>query len=180
MNVMAEIPEEFQIKNKVANSGLVELNLEDYYARGERVLIDIKDQLWQELILREDEFRAFVKNTDWSVYQNKYVAITCTADAIIPVWAYMLVAQAVEPFAKKVVLGTIAQMEDALFTEALATLDYTEFADKRIIVKGCSKYPVPPSAYVDITARLRPIAKSIMFGEACSTVPVYKAKTAKE
>lgn len=177
---MADIPEEFQIKNKVANSGLVELNLEDYYTKGERVLIDIKDQLWQGLILREDEFRAYIKDTNWTQYTNKYVAITCTADAIVPLWAYMLVASAVEPFAKKAVFGNMEALETALFFEALAKLDYTEFADKRIIVKGCSKYDVPPSAYVEITNRLRPIAKSIMYGEACSTVPVYKAKVAKE
>jgi len=177
---MAEIPEEFQIKNKVANSGLVELNLEDYYTKGERVLIDIKDQLWQGLILREDEFRAYIKDTDWSLYADKYVAVSCTADAIVPLWAYMLVASAVEPFATKVVFGNMEALETALYFEALAKLDYEEFKDKRIIVKGCSKYDVPAAAYVEITNRLRPIAKSIMYGEACSTVPVYKAKGAKE
>ncbi|UPT68947.1 MAG: DUF2480 family protein [Sphingobacteriales bacterium JAD_PAG50586_3] len=177
---MADIPEEFQIKNKVANSGLVELNLEDYYTKGERVLIDIKDQLWQGLILREDEFRAYIKDTDWSQYANKYVAVSCTADAIVPLWAYMLVASAVEPFAKKVFFGNMEALETALYFESLAKLDYDEFKDKRIIVKGCSKYDVPAAAYVEITNRLRPIAKSIMYGEACSTVPVYKAKGVKE
>lgn len=177
---MADIPEELEIKNKVAGSGLVEVNLEDYYPKGERVVVDIKDQLWQGLILREDEFRAFIKDTDWSVYQDKYVAITCTADAIIPLWSFMLVASALEPYAKKVVFGDLNALETALFTSALATVNMDEYVDKRVIVKGCSKYPVPESAYIEITTKLRPIAKSIMFGEACSTVPVYKAKGNKE
>lgn len=173
---MAEIPEEFHIPNKVANSGLIDFNLEDYYPKGERVLIDIKAQLWQELILREDDFRAYIKDTDWAQYQDKYVAITCTADAIIPLWAYMLVASAVEPYAKKVVFGDIKALETALFIDALGNINAEEFRDKRVIVKGCSKYPVPESAYIDITTKLRPVVKSLMFGEACSTVPVYKAK----
>lgn len=173
---MAEIPEEFQIKNKVADSGLVDFNLEDYYAKGPRAIVDIKDQLWQGLILREDDFRAFIKDTNWSSYQDKYVAVYCSADAIVPLWAYMLVTQALNPYAKKVVYGNLEALETALYAEAIAQLDVEEFRDKRIIVKGCSKYPVPASAYVAITAHLRPVAKSIMFGEACSTVPVYKSK----
>lgn len=177
---MADIPKEFEIKNKVAGSGLVELNLEDYYPKGERIVVDIKDQLWQGLILREDEFRAFIKETDWSYYQDKFVAITCTADAIIPLWAYMLVASAVEPFAKKVVFGDLKALETALFSQTLSKVNIEEYRDKRVIVKGCSKYPVPESAYIEITAMLRPIVKSIMFGEACSTVPVYKSKATQE
>lgn len=176
---MADIPEEFQIKNKVADSGLVDFNLEDYYPKGERVLIDIKAQLWHELILREDDFRAYIKDTNWAQYQDKYVAITCTVDAIIPLWAYMLVASAVEPYAKKVVFGDLKALEIALFIDALRSIDAEEFRDKRVIVKGCSKYPVPESAYIDITTKLRPVVKSLMFGEACSTVPVYKANASK-
>lgn len=175
---MSDIPNEYEIVNKVAGSGLIELNLEDWYNKTPKALIDIKDQLWQELILREDDFRAYIKNTDWTQYQGHNVAITCTADAIVPTWAYMLVAQALAPYAIKVVFGTLENLETQLFEEALAKLDVTEFTDKRIIIKGCSNYPVPVSAYVRLTQLLQPVAKSIMFGEACSTVPVYKAPKA--
>lgn len=177
---MADIPKEFEIPNKVAGSGLMEINLEDYYTKGPRTVIDIAAQLWQGLILREDDFRAYIKDTDWSQYQGYYVAVTCTADAIIPLWAYMLVASAIEPFAAKVVFGTSKELETALFTESLQKFNVEEYRDKRVIVKGCSNYPVPESAYVLITTLLRPVAKSIMFGEACSTVPVFKSKAAKE
>lgn len=163
-----------EIINKVAQSGLITLNLEDYYPPGERVLIDIKDQLFQGLILREKDFRAFIKEHNWSKYKDKYVAITCSADAIIPIWAYMLLTTAVEPFVKKVVFGDLITLETILFNEALAKINIHEFKEQRIIIKGCSKYPVPVSAYVELTRLLQPVAKSIMFGEACSTVPLYK------
>jgi len=163
-----------EIVNKVAQSGLIEFNLEDFYPEGERVLVDVKDNLFQGLILREKDFREFVKNEDWSKYKNKFVALTCTADAIVPTWAYMLLATALEPFAKKIVFGDLKVLETLIFTEVLSKIKVEDFRDKRVVIKGCSKLPVPESAYVEITRLLRPVAKSIMYGEACSTVPIYK------
>jgi hypothetical protein len=162
------------IVNKVAQSGLVEFNLEDHYLPGERVLFDIKDQLFQGLILKEKDFREFIKNENWSNYKDKYVAISCTADAIVPTWAYMLLTTALEPFAKKIVFGDLKTLETILFSEALSKVDVEQFRDARIVIKGCSNLPVPESAYVEITRLLRPLAKSIMYGEPCSTVPIYK------
>jgi len=166
--------EDFEIENRVAQSSLKNFNLEDFYPKGERVLLDMADYLFEGLVLREKDFREKVKSTDWSAFQDKYVAIDCTADAIVPTWAYMLLASALEPFAKKVVMGNLQVLETVLFQKALSKIDLEEFRDERIIIKGCSKYPVPESAYVEITSLLRPIAKSIMFGEACSNVPIYK------
>jgi hypothetical protein len=164
------------IENKVEKSGLITLNLEDYYPKGERLVFDIKDQLFQGLILREKDFREFVKSHNWEQYQDKYVAITCSADAIVPTWAYMLLAAELEPYAKRFVFGDSTTLETTLFIETLKTLDVSQYQDERVIIKGCSKYPVPESAYVELTRLLRPVAKSIMFGEACSTVPLYKRK----
>ena len=166
-----------EIVNKVAQSGLITFNLEDYYPKGERALIDIKDQLFQGLILREKDFRAYIKEHDWSKYKDKYVAVYCSADAIIPVWAYMLLTTALQPYAKRVVFGDFTTLETILFNEALTKINADEFKDQRIIIKGCSKYPVPVSAYVQLTTLLQPVAKSIMYGEACSTVPLYKKQS---
>jgi hypothetical protein len=163
-----------EIINKVAQSGLIEFNLEDYYPIGDRVLLDIKDQLFQGLILREKDFREFVKKEDWSKYTAKFIALTCTADAIIPTWAYMLIATALSPYSKKIVFGNLSTLETVLFDEALSGIDTEQFRDGRIVIKGCSNLPVPPSAYVEITRLLRPVAKSIMYGEPCSTVPLFK------
>ena len=162
------------IVNKVQQSGLIEFNLEDYYPKGERVLFDIKNHLFQGLILKEKDFREFVKNEDWSKYKDKFVGLTCTADAIVPTWAYMLLATALEPFAKKVVFGDLKTLETILFNEALSKINPDNYKEQRVVIKGCSKLPVPESAYVELTRILRPIAKSIMYGEACSTVPLYK------
>lgn len=167
---------EKEIVNRVDQSGLTEINLEDFYPKGERALIDVKDNLFQGLILKEKDFREFVKNENWSKYQNKFVAITCSADAIVPTWAYMLIASALQPFAKKFVFGNMDTLETVLFNETLSKINPEDFREKRLIVKGCGKLPVPDSAYVEFTRLLTPVAKSIMFGEACSTVPVYKQK----
>lgn len=164
------------IINKVAQSGLVEFNLEDHYPKGERLLLDVKEHLFEGLILREKDFREFVKNEDWSKYTDKFVAIVCTADAIVPTWAYMLLATVLEPFAKKIVFGDLKTLETILYTEALSKINPADYADQRIVIKGCSNLPVPESAYVEITRILRPVAKSIMYGEPCSTVPLYKKK----
>ncbi|WP_430929228.1 DUF2480 family protein [Polaribacter marinivivus] len=165
-----------EIINRIANSKLKTFDLEELYPKGERVLFDIKDWLFQELILKERDFRVFVKNHDWSQYKNAFVAITCSADAIIPSWAYMLVASEATVFANKVVIGNLETLETAIYQELLSFLDYSEFVDAPVIIKGCADKPIPNSAYAFLIEKLQPIAKSIMFGEACSTVPLYKSR----
>jgi hypothetical protein len=165
---------ENEIVNKVSQSGLITIDLEEYYPEGERVLFDIKDQLFQGLILREKDFREFIKNEDWSKYKNKYVALTCSADAIVPTWAYMLLTTQLEPVAKKVVFGDLETLETILYNEILSKINVADYKDARVVIKGCGELPVPKAAYVQITALLRPVAKSIMYGEPCSTVPLYK------
>ena len=167
---------EKEIINKVDQSGLIDFNLEDYYPKGERVLIDVKNNLFQGLILKEKDFRDFVKNENWKKHKDKFVAITCTADAIVPTWAYMLITTSLQPFAKKIVFGDLKTLETILFQESLSKINTEDFRDKKICVKGCGSIPVPESAYVEITRILSPIAKSIMYGEACSTVPIMKSK----
>ena len=164
------------IINKVASSGLVTLDLEDYYHQGERVIYDLKDNLFMGMILKEKDFREFLKNHDWSIYEGKNVAVICSEDAIIPTWAYMLLALKLSPFANAVVYGNLEQLEDKLYFDAIAKINPLDYADARVVVKGCSKVPVPTSAYVEITQKLMPYVKSLMFGEPCSTVPLYKKK----
>ena len=163
-----------EIKNKVAESALITFNLEDYYQVGERKTFDLKDFLFEGLILREKDYRQALKDFDWSVYQDAFVNIECTADAIVPQWAFMLAATYLQSVSKRVVMGTSETLETVLYQESLANLDLEQFRDERVIVKGCSKYPVPTSAYVEFVARLTPVAKSVMYGEACSTVPLFK------
>jgi hypothetical protein len=163
------------IVNKVANSGLITLDLEKYLPSGQIATFDLKDHLFMGLILKEKDFREALKNLDWSVYKDKNVNITCSADAIIPVWAYMLVASYLESIAKEVFAGTREEMHKHLFLNNLAAIDPKEFADQRIVVKGCGEIPIDNAAYAQITKILRPVAKSIMYGEPCSTVPIYKA-----
>ena len=165
---------EDSIVNKVASSGLITFNLEDYYPQGERVLIDLKNLLYEGLILREKDFRAYIKEHNWQQYQNKFIAITCSADAVIPTWAYMLLVTALEPFAKKIVFGDLNKLEEQLYLDKLSTLNLEQFKDEKVVIKGCSNIKVPEAAYLEITRLLRPVAKSIMFGEPCSTVPLYK------
>ncbi|WP_438989731.1 DUF2480 family protein [Polaribacter sp.] len=165
-----------EIVNRVANSKLKTFDLEEIYPDGKRVLFDIKDWLFQELILKEVDFRAYVKNHDWSKYKNCFVAITCSVDAIIPSWAFMLVAAELNPYANKVVIGNLELLETVLYQELLEFIDYKEFTDVPVIIKGCAEKPIPNAAYSLLITKLQPIAKSIMFGEACSTVPIFKAK----
>ena len=165
-----------EIINKVENSGLVTINLEEFYPAGERVLLDIKPLLFQELILKEKDFREFIKNEDWTKYKNKFVAVTCTNDAIVPTWAFMLLSLALEPQAKKIVFGSIEQLEIILFEEALNKMDCSKYKDARIVIKGCGNKPVPINAFVKLATILKPFAKSIMYGEPCSTVPLYKVQ----
>jgi len=164
------------IVNKVASSGLITLNLEHYYSQAERVVFDIKDNLFHGLMLREKDFREFIKLNDWSVYTGKNVAVICSADAIVPTWAYMLLANKIRPVANEVVFGGLEVLETVLFNKALAGIDITKYQDARVVVKGCGDVDVPVSAYVEITNLLTPVVKSIMYGEPCSTVPVYKRK----
>ena len=165
-----------EIVNRVANSGLVNFDLEAYYPKGQRQLIDLKDWLFEGLILKEKDFRQAVKDYDWAQHQDQYVAIDCSADAIVPVWSYMLISNAISPYAKKVVKGSLENLESLIFHELINTLDIMPFKNQRVIVKGCSNLPIPESAYVAITNKLSPVVKSIMYGEACSSVPIYKKK----
>ena len=165
-----------EIVNKVAQSGLITIDLEDFYIPGERMLFDMKDWLFQELILKEKDFREKLKEHDWNVYSGKFVAITCSADAIVPTWAFMLVATQLKPVVKKLSFGDLHKLEEELFDEEISKLNIADFSDKKIVIKGCSKIEVPVSAFVNLTAKLRPVVKSIMYGEPCSTVPVYKRK----
>ena len=164
------------IVNKVANSGLITLNLEEYFHKGERVVYDIKDNLFHGLMLKEQDFRAFIKEHDWSQYTDKNIAITCSTDAIVPTWAYMLLANKMKPFANEVVFGSLETLEAVLYTKALSKIDVNQYADERVVIKGCADLEVPVNAFVEITSLLTPVAKSIMYGEPCSTVPIYKKK----
>ncbi|HLG36268.1 MAG TPA: DUF2480 family protein [Bacteroidia bacterium] len=165
---------EKEIINRVAQSDLVTINLEDFYPKGERALFDLKPWLFEALILKEKDFREQIKNHDWSQYQNKFVAITCTADAIIPTWAFMLVASSLTPFTQKIVFGDLKKLDEQLFQEGIEKLNIKNYHDEKIIIRGCSHIDVPVSAYVELINRLRPVAKSIMYGDACSTVPLFK------
>ncbi len=162
--------------NKVAASGLITLNLEEYFHNGERIVYDIKENLFHGLMLREKDFREFIKTHDWSAYAGKNIAIICSADAIVPTWAYMLLANRMKPFANEVVFGNLETLEAVLFTKALAKIDISAFADERVVIKGCADIDVTVAAYVEITNLLTPVVKSIMYGEPCSTVPIYKRK----
>ena len=165
-----------EIINKVAQSGLFTLDLEDYYPKEEIVVFDLKPLLFMEMILKEKEFRAALSAIDWSQYQDKILAVTCPADAIIPSWAYMLVAVQAQPYAKDIVLGDHQTALVETFLNNLRAIDTSAFADKRVVVKGCGDLSVGGFAYLEIARRLRPVVKSIMYGEACSNVPVYKKK----
>jgi hypothetical protein len=165
-----------EIVNRVAQSGLLTLDLEEYYPREEIVVFDLKPLLFREMILKEKEFRAGLEQIDWTRYTGKILAVTCTADAIIPAWAYMLVAVHAQPFARNIVLGDQQTALQQTFLTNLQTIDPDLFTDKRVVVKGCGDLAVGPFAYLEITRLLRPVVKSIMYGEACSNVPVYKKK----
>ena len=164
------------IVNKVANSGLVTLDLEKYLPSGEAAAFDLKDHLFMGLILKEKDFREALKGLDWSVYSGKNVAVFCSVDAIIPVWAYMLVASYLQPVAKYIYVGTESEMQKHLFLRNLEAIDPEEFRDQRIVVKGCGEIPIDSYAYAEITRLLTSVAKSVMYGEPCSTVPIFKKK----
>ena len=165
-----------EIVNRVAKSPIQTFNLEDIYPEGERVLIDIKEWLFQGIILKEKEFRESLKDQDWSRYKDAYVALHCSSDAIVPGWAYMLITSYLEPYAKLTVFGNLEFLNSLLYQKALNKLDFTEYQDKPVIIKGCSNKPVPENAYILVLQKLQPFAKSIMYGEACSAVPLFKKK----
>lgn len=169
-----------EIVNRVAGSGLITLNLEDYLPNQEFAVFDLKDHLFMGLILKEKDFREALKSLDWSAYRNKAVAITCSADAIIPVWAYMLVTSYLQPIAAFSFVGTIEEMQKHLFLQNINGINAEEYRDARMVVKGCGDKEVGPFAYAEITRLLLPCVKSIMYGEPCSTVPVYKAAKKEE
>lgn len=165
-----------EIKNRVAESILETFNLEEFYPEGDRVLFDIKDWLDQGFILKEKQFRALANSHNWAQYQGAYVALCCSTDAIVPTWAYMLITTKLKPYCNKVILGSLDTLETIVYREVIQSIDLSAYQDKPVIVKGCSKKPVPEDAYLFITSRLQQVAKSVMYGEACSSVPLYKRK----
>lgn len=165
-----------EIINRVASSKLQTIDLEDFYPSGERVLFDLKYWLYQELILKEQDFRTSVNEHDWSVYSDKYVGIICSSDAIIPSWAYLLISISLAPYAKKVVVGNSELLESMIFEEVVNAIELEPFQDRPVIIKGCSNKYIPETAYTSLIRRLLPVAKSLMFGEACSSVPLFKKK----
>ncbi|RZL15235.1 MAG: DUF2480 family protein [Pedobacter sp.] len=162
--------------NRVAESGLMTIDLEEFYHTGERVMYDLKDNLFHGLMLREKDLRDFVKEHDWTQYTGKLVAIHCSADAIVPTWAYMLIANRMAPYAAEVVFGDLSTLESVLWNRSISKLDLAQYQDQRVVVKGCADFDVPVAAYVEITRYLSPVVKSLMYGEPCSTVPIFKRK----
>lgn len=165
-----------EIVNKIAASGLITLDLEEYFPKEEIAVFDLQPHLFMGMILKEKDFRAALQQFDWTVYQDKIVAVSCSADAIIPMWAYMLVASYLQPVARDIVFGNEQAVRQQLFLRNLAAIPVGPFTDQRVVVKGCGDVPIGESAYLEITRKLRPVAKSIMYGEPCSTVPIYKKK----
>lgn len=162
--------------NRVANSGLITINMEEWYPIQPMAAFDIKDYLFQELILKEKDFRTSLAAIDWSQYQGKFLLIYCSADAIIPVWAYMLITQYAQPFVKDIFIGNEAEYLHLAYRQIIDQLDITPYHQQRLVIKGCSHKPVPAAAYAYLTLKLTPVAHSIMYGEPCSTVPVFKRK----
>ncbi|MBI3234382.1 MAG: DUF2480 family protein [Bacteroidetes bacterium] len=171
---MSEVNNEFV--NKVASSGLITIDLEDFYNRAEKAVFDIKDCLFMGLILKEKDFRLFIKSHDWTQYQDKNVAIICSADAIVPTWAYMLLSNSLQPYAQNIYFGTAEEMDKYLILNAISKIDTEIYRDQKLVIKGCGDLHITDAAYVEITRLLSPVVKSIMYGEPCSTVPIYKRK----
>ena len=167
---------EENIINRVTSSDMITLNLEDYLPTEECVIYDLKQNLYEELILKEKDFRTFIKRFDWSAYKNKNVAITCSADAIIPAWAYMLIASHLQPYAHFIMVGSLEEIEKILIKEALSSLNLNSFTDAKVVIKGCGDKPISNFAFAEVTRLLHPYVSSLMYGEPCSTVPIYKRK----
>ena len=165
-----------EIINRVANSKLRTVDLEDYYPEGKRITLDIKQWLFHELILKEKDFREYLTNHNWEQYKNCYVALYCSSDAIVPSWAYLLITSKLAPHAKKTVVGSLELLETLLYSDIIKRLDTSDFAQKPVIIKGCANKPIPPTAYAELIEKIQIVAKTVMYGEACSTVPLYKQK----
>ena len=165
---------EAEFVNKVAESGIITLDLEDFYPKDETAVFDMKDHLFMGLILKEKDFREVMKNLDLTPYKDKNIALTCSEDAVIPVWAYMLVASYLQPVAKEIIFGDADFLHKTLFLKNIEQINVENYKDQRVVIKGCGELPISETAYVAITNQLRPVVKSIMYGEPCSTVPVYK------
>ena len=165
-----------EIVNKVANSKLVQIDLAEYYTQGPRVEFDIKPWLYEELILKENDFRKYVADHDWTQYQDQHVNIVCSADAIVPSWAFLLIGLHLESVAKTIVQGNRETLEIVLFENFFKQFDFQQFEGKLLIVKGCGNLPIPPQAYINFVTNASKFAKSIMFGEPCSSVPLFKRK----
>lgn len=165
------------IVNKVAQSGLITVDLANYAPREDILVYDIKENLFHGLILKEKDFRDFIKTHDWSQYNGKHVGIICSTDAIVPTWAYMLLANKLEPHALSIHFGDAEIVRNAIFSEKIKAIDFSKYQDQRVVVKGCGDIYVPESAFVKFTVKLSQVAKSIMYGEPCSTVPVFKRKS---
>jgi hypothetical protein len=171
---MDKLNMEGEIVNRIALSPLVTFDLADHYDTAERVSIDIAAQLFMGMILREKDFRTYIKETDWAEYSGKHVRIECTADAVIPGWAWMLVAIALEPYAATLVQGSEEDLEKEIWRTVMDGIDFTKFQGKKLVVKGCGDVEIPTATYVELIRRLRPIADKLMYGEPCSTVPLYR------
>lgn len=164
------------ILNRVAQSKLVTFDLEDFYPEGKRIALDIKDWLYEGLILREKDFRIQADNHNWQQYDGAYVGMFCSTNAIIPAWAYMLISTRLQPYVKQAIIGDLEQLESAVYLSIIEKIDLTPFKDKPVIIKGCSHKPVPQNAYLWAASKIQEVAKSVMYGEACSSVPLYKRK----
>jgi hypothetical protein len=164
-----------EIVNRVAKSPIITIDLEDFYRKEERLCFDIKDHLFQGLVLKEKDFRESLKSIDWELYKGKLVAVTCSEDAIVPNWAFMLVGTYLTKSGTEYIIGDLEALEQYLFEQELSKIDPLRFVDKPIVIKGCSKFPVPLYAYGRVLSLIQPVAKSVMYGEPCSTVPLYKA-----
>lgn len=168
--------EEQPIENKIVKSGLIILEMSRFIVDAEIHTIDIADKLWEGIALKEKDFRQYISETDWEIYRDQYVAVFCSADAIIPNWAYMLIASALTPFTQNVYFGTKQQYASALVLERIETIDLDEFRDQRVMIKGCGNAAIDFTAFGNMSVRLTPVVKSLMFGEPCGMVPVYKRK----
>lgn len=171
---MIKMSEEFEIRNKVAESGLINFDLTTLLPKGERKGIDLKDFLFQEMILKEKDFREKVEAIDVEEYKNSYIYIYNSVDTIIPLWAYFVLTAKLTDVAKKIVFGNREDLEVILMHNAIQTYDFEDMRGKRVLVKGCSDKEIPENAYIELVEQLKPIVKSLMFGEACSNVPIIK------
>lgn len=165
-----------EIKNRVAESNLITFDLEDFYPEGKRIEIDISQFLFEGMLLKEKDFRASVKNHNWNQYQDCYIALTNSNEALIPAWAFMLLTTQLSSIAKNVIIGDKVQLENSIFSKIIDLLDVSEYKDKPVIIKGCSNKPIPENAYIQLIQKLQSVARSIMYGEACSSVPLYKKR----